>query len=104
MYMQVKKCRNGGTRSWQRLAAGFWKWSRHPNYFFEMLVWWGLFVVATQTMGVVQLVAVCSPLLVTVILLFVSGVPVVEAAADAKYGKYVETLTSLAFKAVFAPN
>ena len=68
-------------------ATGFWKWSRHPNYFFEMLVWWGMFVLATQMMYGVQLVAIASPFLVTSLLLFISGIPIVEAAADAKYGK-----------------
>ena len=64
-------------------ATGFWKWSRHPNYFFEILVWWGMFVLATQTMSGVQLVAVASPLLVTSLLLFISGIMHSVAPADA---------------------
>lgn len=52
-----------------------------------MLVWWGMFILCSQTSSSVQYIAVFSPLFVTFILMFVSGIPVVEAAADAKYGK-----------------
>ena len=44
-------------------------------------------MLATQMMYGVQLVAIASPFLVTSLLLFISGIPIVEAAADAKYGK-----------------
>ena len=59
------------------MDKGLWAWSRHPNYFGEMLVWWGLFVIV---LGAGPLVAwtIVSPLLVTFLLLRVSGVPMLE--------------------------
>ena len=68
-------------------SAGLWRWSRHPNYLCEMLVWWGVWAWALQWLEGVQHVAILSPVFVIFILMFVSGIPVVEAAADAKYGK-----------------
>ena len=68
------------------IASGIWKYSRHPNYFGEALLWWGLFVyVAPALSGALWLVAL-GPVFITVLLLFVSGVPLLEKAADEKYG------------------
>jgi steroid 5-alpha reductase family enzyme len=56
--------------------AGLWSYSRHPNYFFEWLVWVGLFVYALGSpMG---WVAVISPLAMFYLLMFVSGIPMAE--------------------------
>jgi steroid 5-alpha reductase family enzyme len=83
-------------RRFKRIAAreavcdrGLWRYSRHPNYFGESLVWWGLFVVAA---GVGGWWTVVSPLLMTWLLLRVSGVTLLEAGlATAKpgYAEYV---------------
>jgi steroid 5-alpha reductase family enzyme len=57
------------------MAEGLWRYSRHPNYFGEFCVWWGLWLVALSAgawWGVV------SPLLMTVLLLKVSGVTLLE--------------------------
>jgi len=59
--------------------TGLWKYSRHPNYFGENLLWWGLFVVA---LGVPKgYVTVFSPIVITLLLRFVSGVPLLERKA-----------------------
>lgn len=58
------------------LDTGLWKYSRHPNYFGESLMWWGLWLMASQTHH--GLFALISPLTITTLLLFVSGVPLAE--------------------------
>ncbi|HDQ45445.1 MAG TPA: DUF1295 domain-containing protein [bacterium] len=58
------------------MKTGLWKYSRHPNYFGEILVWWGLFVIALSAPW--GWAAVISPLLITFLLLKVSGVPLLE--------------------------
>lgn len=58
------------------MAEGLWRYSRHPNYFGEALMWWGLFVLALGSEG--GWTALASPLLITVLLRFVSGVPMLE--------------------------
>jgi steroid 5-alpha reductase family enzyme len=55
--------------------GGLWRYSRHPNYFGELCVWWGFGLVALASGAWWAMV---SPLLVTVLLLRVSGVPLLE--------------------------
>ena len=57
------------------MDQGLWRWSRHPNYFGECCLWWGLWLVAAAA-GAWW--TVLSPLLMTVLLLKVSGVPLLE--------------------------
>ncbi len=56
--------------------VGLWRYSRHPNYFFESLVWWGFFVAALDSPF--GWVTVICPLLMLYILLNVTGVPLTE--------------------------
>jgi steroid 5-alpha reductase family enzyme len=59
------------------MDRGLWSWSRHPNYFGESLMWWGLAVIALSApLGWLGLV---SPVTITLLLVFVSGIPLVEA-------------------------
>lgn len=58
------------------MQSGLWKYTRHPNYFGETLIWWGLFV-SVSTLPYFY-VALISPLVITTLLLFVSGVPLLE--------------------------
>jgi len=57
------------------LDTGLWRYTRHPNYFGEFCVWWGFFVIAAGAGGAWT---VFSPLLMTVLLLKVSGVALLE--------------------------
>ena len=54
------------------MDRGLWGWSRHPNYFGESLLWWGLFAIGFSATG--QWWLLVSPVLVTFLLLQVSGV------------------------------
>lgn len=58
------------------MKTGLWKYSRHPNYFGESSMWWGLSCIAYGSTGVYF--AFISPLLITFLLLFVSGIPMLE--------------------------
>ncbi len=68
------------------IAGGLWRYSRHPNYFGEILVWWGLFVYAVPFLGGAAFAVATGPAFITLLLLFVSGIPPHERSADAKYG------------------
>jgi steroid 5-alpha reductase family enzyme len=59
----------------QVMDRGLWRWSRHPNYFGECCTWWGFFALA---LGGGAPWTVLSPLLMTVLLLKVSGVALLE--------------------------
>lgn len=68
------------------IATGLWRYSRHPNYFGEMLVWWGLFVYTVPVLHGAAFAVVAGPVFITVLLLFVSGIPPLERSADEKHG------------------
>ena len=68
------------------ITTGLWRYSRHPNYFGEILVWWGLFVYAVPVLSGAAFIVVAGPVFITVLLLFVSGIPPLERSADEKYG------------------
>ncbi len=58
------------------LDTGLWRYTRHPNYFGDATVWWGLWLVSAQTMA--GLATIFAPLLMTFLLLRVSGVAMTE--------------------------
>jgi steroid 5-alpha reductase family enzyme len=58
------------------MDRGLWRYTRHPNYFGDALLWWGLFLIAAQAH--LGLIAVVSPLVMTFLLTRVSGVPMLE--------------------------
>lgn len=58
------------------LSTGLWRYTRHPNYFGEVTMWWGIWLmVATLPMGYIALI---SPLTITFLILKVSGIPLLE--------------------------
>jgi len=68
------------------VASGLWRYSRHPNYFGEMLVWWGLFLYVVPVLHGAAFAVVIGPVFITLLLLFVSGIPLLEKSAEEKYG------------------
>ena len=60
------------------LDSGLWRYSRHPNYFGESCVWWGLGLMAVSAGGTTAAWCLASPVLMTVLLLKVSGVTLLE--------------------------
>lgn len=67
------------------IQSGLWKYSRHPNYFGEMLVWWGLFIVAIGYLTGAMWLTILGPIYLTLLLLFVTGVPTLEKKYDQNY-------------------
>ena len=67
------------------IASGLWKYSRHPNYFGEALLWWGIFVFSLPSLSAWEYLVVVGPLFISYLLLFVSGIPPLERSYDKKY-------------------
>lgn len=68
------------------INIGLWKYSRHPNYFGEMLCWIGVYITVFLSLSRVEkVIGIVSPLFITVLLLFVTGLPLLEKYADNKW-------------------
>lgn len=79
------------------MTQGLWRYTRHPNYFGEATMWWGIFIIAFFATGNVLLIV--SPLLITWLLRYVSGVPLLEA----KYKEQPDFQEYAARTSVFFP-
>ena len=72
----------------QVMDRGLWRYTRHPNYFGEVCVWWGLWLMALAGAGWSGAWSVISPLLMTFLLLKVSGVSLLEKDIGARRPAY----------------
>jgi steroid 5-alpha reductase family enzyme len=70
------------------IDSGIWRLSRHPNYFGEITVWIGVYLYAASVLQMPELwVGLSSPLFIATLLLFISGIPILEKSADQRWGK-----------------
>jgi steroid 5-alpha reductase family enzyme len=78
----------------QVMRTGVWRYSRHPNYFGEATMWWAYYLVAAAGGG---FWTIFSPILMTALLLRVSGVALLEKSlkeTKPKYKEYIETTSA----------
>jgi len=68
------------------IDRGVWRWSRHPNYAGEIVLWAGIAVIAFPALSGWQLATLISPVFVYVLLTRISGLPLIERRADKKWG------------------
>jgi steroid 5-alpha reductase family enzyme len=68
------------------ITSGLWSWSRHPNYFGEIVLWAGVALIALSDMEGWRYVTLISPFFVAFLLTKVSGLPMLEDRADKKWG------------------
>ena len=75
------------------MRGGLWNFVQHPNYLGEMLVWIGIFVACLPGIRGPEWIGILSPLWVIVILIFVSGIPMLQESWSEKYGDDPEFIT-----------
>ena len=68
------------------ITSGLWAWSRHPNYFGEIVLWIGVAIIAAPALRGWQYVTLISPVFVYLLLTRVSGIPLLEARARKRWG------------------
>ncbi|WP_457032713.1 DUF1295 domain-containing protein [Kitasatospora sp. P5_F3] len=82
--LQLARFKGDPANRGQLMTGGLWSWTRHPNYFGDACVWWGLFLlVADRPLG---WAVVVSPLLMNWLLAYGSGKPMAERTSADKPG------------------
>jgi len=87
---QLRRFRSDPLNRDRVLDGGLWRYTRHPNYFGDATLWWGLYTIAAATPG--GWLTVLSPMLMTFLLLRVSGVALLDetlAATKPGYRQYI---------------
>ncbi len=72
------------------ITTGLWSWSRHPNYFGEIVIWIGVAIIALPVLSGWRYVTLISPVFVTLLLTKVSGIPMLEQRAQERWGEEQE--------------
>jgi steroid 5-alpha reductase family enzyme len=80
---QLNRFKSEPTNEGKIYTGGLWKYSQHPNYFFEILVWFGFWIIALLSVPLDQILwavfSVIGPILITLSLLRVSGIPLLRS-------------------------
>ncbi|NJC95653.1 MAG: DUF1295 domain-containing protein, partial [Anaerolineae bacterium] len=72
------------------ISTGLWSWSRHPNYFGEIVLWIGVAIIALPVLRGWQWITLISPIFIIILLTRISGIPMLEKRADQKWGNEAE--------------
>lgn len=74
---QMNIFRRERENKWKIMQSWLWKYSRHPNYFWELLMWWSVWCMSMNS--VESFVGILSPLLLTYLIIYITGIPLLEA-------------------------
>jgi steroid 5-alpha reductase family enzyme len=76
------------------MTSGLWRFTRHPNYFGEVVLWWGIFLIALSVRGGWR--TIIGPMTITYLILKVSGIPMLEAKyrGNLQYEDYARRTSS----------
>ena len=83
---QKRDFKKNPTKENEFITTGLWAWSRHPNYFGEIVLWIGIALIALPALSGWQLATLISPIFVYILLTKISGVPLLENRALKKWG------------------
>ena len=86
------------------ISHGLWAWSRHPNYFGEIVLWFGIAIMSFPVLAGYQYITLISPLFVWFLLTKISGIPMLEVKADKRWGEDEEYLRYKASTPILVPK
>jgi len=101
---QKSRFRADSANAGRFIRTGLWAWSRHPNYFGEIVLWSGVALIALPALRGWQFVTLASPLFVFLLLTRVSGIPLLERRADETWGGQEEYEVYKAATSVLVPR
>lgn len=81
---QLKQFKSKPESKGKLMTTGLWAYTRHPNYFGEAVMWWGIFIIGQSVH--ISILSIISPIAITYLLYFVSGVPMLEKAMKDRPG------------------
>ena len=85
------------------ITSGIWSWSRHPNYFGEILLWCGITIIALPVLQGWQFITLISPIFIIILLTQISGVRLLELRGKKKWGENEEYRKYLRNTSVLIP-
>ena len=80
---QLRRFKLEGASKGKLMIKGLWSWSRHPNYFGEVVQWWGFYLMCFDLAGFWTII---SPITITFLILKISGVPMLEKLMENRPG------------------
>jgi len=83
---QKTQFRNQSENKGHFISSGLWAHSRHPNYVGEIVLWTGVSVMSFSSLSSVQYIALISPIFTYLLLVYVSGVRILEASGKKRWG------------------
>jgi len=105
--LQKSRFRSDPKNSTTFIRSGLWAWSRHPNYFGEILLWVGISLMSIPLLGGWRWAALISPVFVVVLLTRISGIPILERRGQDRWGDdemYLEYLRNTPILLLRKPN
>jgi steroid 5-alpha reductase family enzyme len=88
--MQKTRFRKDPKNKSSFINSGLWAKSRHPNYLGELILWIGIAIMSIQSLEGLQYITLISPLFVYVLLVYISGVRMLEESGQKKWGTLPE--------------
>ena len=101
---QKTKFRSNPNNKDKFISTGLWSYSRHPNYLGEITLWTGVAIMSFSSLSGLQLITLISPVFTYFLLVYVSGVRLLEARGKRKWGhldsyqEYIKNTPTLLFK------
>ena len=87
---QKIKFKNNTLNKNKFIDSGLWSISRHPNYFGEIILWIGIYIITLPSTSGLEYLGIISPLFVIILLNKVSGINLLESSADERWGSSKE--------------
>ncbi len=83
---QKRRFRASAKKDQEFIRSGLWAYSQHPNYFGEIVLWCGIALIAVPVLGGLSYLTLLSPVFVYLLLTKVSGINLLDAAAEKRWG------------------